>query len=76
MAVSGLILAAALLASDPDGVVVTAPATTVDLEANVQPVAASTGGATQEAVPHGLTLASFAARVILPVEFLAWPYPD
>ena len=55
MVVSGLILAAALLASDPDGVVVTAPATTVDLEANVQPVAASTEGATQDAVPHGLS---------------------
>jgi hypothetical protein len=55
MAVSVLILAAALLASDPDGVVVTAPATTVDLEATAQPVAASTEGATQDAVPHGLT---------------------
>ena len=55
MVVSGLILAAALLASNPDGVVVTAPATTVDLEATVQPVAASTEGAAQDAVPHGLT---------------------
>ena len=55
MAVSGLILAAALLAMDPDGVVVTAPATTVDLGATVQPVAASTEGATQDAVPHGLS---------------------
>ncbi|MDO9078023.1 MAG: hypothetical protein Q7U72_11335 [Brevundimonas sp.] len=55
MAVSGLILAAALLAMDPDGIVVTAPATTVDLGATVQPVAASTEGATQDAVPHGLS---------------------
>lgn len=55
MAVSGLILAAALLAMDPDGVVVTAPATTVDLGATAQPVAASTEGATQDAVPHGLS---------------------
>ncbi len=55
MAVSGMILAAALLASDPEGVVVTAPATTVDLEASAQPVAASTAGTTQDAVPHGLT---------------------
>ena len=47
MVISGLILAAALLASDPDGVVVTAPATTVDLEATAQPVAASTEGATR-----------------------------
>lgn len=55
MAVFALILAAALLAADPDGVVATAPATTVDLEAVAQPVAASTAGATQDAVPHGLT---------------------
>lgn len=55
MAVFALILAAALLASDPDGVVVTAPATTVDLDAVAQPVAASTEGATQDAVPHGLS---------------------
>ncbi len=55
MAVYALILAAALLASDPDGVVVTAPATTVDLNAVVQPLAPSTEGATQDAVPHGLS---------------------
>lgn len=55
MAVFALILATALLASDPDGVVVTAPATTVDLNANIQPIAASTEGATQSAVPHGLS---------------------
>ena len=55
MAVFALILTAALLASDPDGVVATAPATTVDLEASARPVAASTAGATQDAVPHGLT---------------------
>ena len=55
MAVFALILTAALLASDPDGVVVTAPATPVDLEATARPVVASTEGATQDAVPHGLT---------------------
>lgn len=55
MAVFALILAAALLASDPDGVVATAPATTVDLDAVAQPLAASTDGATQDAVPHGLS---------------------
>ena len=55
MAVFALILAAALVASDPDGVVATAPATPVDLNANVQPIAASTEGATQDAVPHGLS---------------------
>lgn len=55
MAVSGLILAAAMLAMDPDGVVVTAPATTVDLEATAQPVTGSIEGAAQAAVPHGLS---------------------
>jgi hypothetical protein len=55
MAAFALILTAALLASDPDGVVVTAPATPVDLEATARPVVASTEGATQDAVPHGLT---------------------
>ncbi|MDP1913372.1 hypothetical protein [Brevundimonas sp.] len=55
MAVFALMIAAALLASDPDGVVVTAPATTVDLNATVQPLAPSTEGATQDAVPHGLS---------------------
>lgn len=55
MAVFALILAAALFTGDPDGVVATAPATTVDLEVSAQPVAASTEGATQEAVPHGLS---------------------
>jgi hypothetical protein len=55
MAVFALILAAALFAGDPDGVVATAPATAVDLEASTQPVAASTEGATQDAVPHGLS---------------------
>lgn len=55
MAVFALILATALLATDPEGVVVTAPATTVDLNAVAQPIAPSTEGATQDAVPHGLT---------------------
>jgi hypothetical protein len=55
MAVFALILAATLLAADPDGVVATAPATTVDLDAVARPVAASTAGATQDAVPHGLS---------------------
>lgn len=55
MAVFALILATALLVSDPDGVVATAPDTTVDLEANARPVAPSVEGAAQDAVPHGLT---------------------
>ncbi len=55
MAVFALMMAAALLASGQDGVVATAPATTVDLDATAQPPAPSTEGAAQAAVPHGLT---------------------
>ena len=55
MAVFALMLAAALMVGDPDGVVATAPATSVDLGATARPPAASTAGATQEAVPHGLS---------------------
>ena len=55
MAVFALMMAAALFAGDPDGVVATAPATAVDLNATAQPVATSTLGATQDAVPHGLS---------------------
>ena len=55
MAVFALMLAAALVASPQDGVVATAPATTVDLTATARPVAPSTAGAAQEAVPHGLS---------------------
>ncbi len=55
MAVFALMMAAALAASPQDGVVATAPATTVDLSANARPVAPSTAGAAQAAVPHGLS---------------------
>jgi hypothetical protein len=55
MAVFALMLAAALAAAPQDGVVATAPATTVDLTATARPLAPSMAGATQEAVPHGLS---------------------
>jgi hypothetical protein len=55
MAVFALMLAAALTASDPDGIVATAPATVVDLSATARPTAPSVEGAAQEAVPHGLS---------------------
>ena len=55
MSIFAVLMTAALLAADPDGIVVTAPATTVDLNAVVQPLAASTEGAAQDAVPHGLS---------------------
>ena len=55
MTVFALMLAGALFASDPDGVVATAPATSVDLNATARPVAPSVEGAAQQAVPHGLS---------------------
>lgn len=55
MALFALMMAVALVASEPDGIVATAPATGVDLDVTTRPVAPSTAGATEEAVPHGLT---------------------
>ena len=55
MAVFALMLVAALGGCLQDGVVATAPATPVDLTATTQPLAPSTAGAAQAAVPHGLT---------------------
>lgn len=56
MVISALMVAAVLMGGDPDGVVATAPATTVDLTAVNPPVAASAEGAAQQAVePDNLT---------------------
>ena len=56
MAVLALMMAAALVGGDPDGVVTTAPATAVDLTAVNRPVAPSVEGAAQQAAePHNLT---------------------
>jgi hypothetical protein len=56
MAVLALMMAAALVGGDPDGVVTTAPATTVDLTAVTRPTAPTvTGAAQQAAEPHNLT---------------------
>lgn len=55
MLITALLMAGALTAGDPDGVVATAPATAVDLGAARQPVAPSVEGATQAGVPHNLT---------------------
>jgi hypothetical protein len=53
---SALMMVALLGAGDPDGIVRTAPNTTVSLDANaVAPVAPSVAGATQDAAPHGLS---------------------
>lgn len=56
MVISALMMAAALVTGDPDGVVATAPATNVDLTAVIRPVAPSAEHAAQQAVePHNLT---------------------
>lgn len=55
MSVFALMLAGTLLASDPDGVVATAPAASVDLNATARPVAPSVEGAALQAAPHGLS---------------------
>lgn len=58
MLVSALLVAVALTAGGPDdqdGVVATAPATPVVLDAAHAPVAPTVEGAAQQAAPHGLT---------------------
>lgn len=58
MLVSALLVAVALAAGGPDeqdGVVATAPATAVVLDATQAPVAPTVEGAAQQAAPHGLT---------------------
>ena len=56
MLITALLTALALAAtpSEPDGVVTTAPATTVILDGAVAPVAPPVGEAPQSAAPHGL----------------------
>lgn len=55
MLITALLMTAALTTGDPDGVVATAPATSVDLGATAGPTAPSVGGAAQAGVPHNLT---------------------
>lgn len=55
MLITALLMAGALTAGDPDGVVATAPATSVDLGVTARPVAPSVEGAAQAGVPHNLT---------------------
>jgi len=57
MLITALLIAGALTSGDPDGVVATAPATSVDLGATAQPGAPSVEGAAQAGVPHNLTTA-------------------
>jgi len=55
MLIAALLMVGALGAGEPEGVVTTAPATTVDLQATAGPVAPSVAGAAQAEVPHGLS---------------------
>jgi hypothetical protein len=64
MLITALLMAGALMAGDPDGVVATAPATSVDLGATGTPDAPSVVGAAQAAVPHNLTTAEQVDRWI------------
>lgn len=55
MLITALLMTGALLGGDPDGVVTTAPATTVDLGVTAAPEAPSVEGAAQAQAPHNLT---------------------
>ena len=55
MLITALLMAGVLTTGDPDGVVATAPATSVDLAATARPLAPSVEGAAQAGVPHNLT---------------------
>ena len=55
MLITAMLMAGALASGDPDGVVTTAPATSVDLAATNQPSVPSVVGATQAGVPHNLS---------------------
>lgn len=55
MLMTAMLVAGVLAAGDPDGVVSTAPATTVDLAATTPPAVPSTAGVAQAGVPHNLS---------------------
>jgi hypothetical protein len=79
MLVSALLVAAALSASGPDdqdGVVATAPATPVVLDATQAPVAPTVEGAAQQAAPHGLTTDQQIDRWLEARDPGATPYAD
>jgi len=74
MLITALLLAGALTSGDPDGVVSTAPATSVDLAATVQPAAPSVEGAAQAGVPHNLSTDAQIDRWIAARSVAAKPY--
>ena len=82
MVISALMMAAALsgsvlTADEPDGVVATAPATTVDLTVVDRPVAASAEGAARQAAePHNLTTDQQIDRWLASRDPEATPYAD
>ena len=55
MLITAMLMAGAFASGDPDGVVTTAPATSVDLAATIQPSVPSVVGAAQAGVPHNLS---------------------
>ena len=55
MLITAMLMAGAVASGDPDGVVTTAPATSVDLAATIQPSVPSVVGAAQAGVPHNLS---------------------
>lgn len=77
MAVSALMMVAALMGGDPDGVVTTAPTTNVDLTAVTRPVAPTAEGAAQQAAePHNLTTDQQIDRWIATRDPEARPYAN
>ena len=77
MAVSALMMAAALMGGDPDGVMTTAPATNVDLTAVTRPVAPTAEGAAQQAAePHNVTADQQIDRGIAARDPEARPYAN
>ena len=77
MAVSALMMVAALMGGDPDGVMTTAPATNVDLTAVTRPVAPTAEGAAQQAAePHNLTTDQQIDRWIAARDPEARPYAN
>lgn len=77
MVISALMMAAALVGGDPDGVVTTAPGTNVDLTAVTRPMVPTAEGAAQQAAePHNLTTDQQIDRWIASRDPEARPYAN
>lgn len=71
-----LMAAAAVLSSDPDGAMTTAPETPVSLDVAAAPAAPSVEGAAQEAAPHGLSTDEQIERWLASRSPAAGPWPE